>query len=154
MFPNLGGLVYGILVVDALLAAESARREQFPATIGAVALAITLYWLTHAYSDLTERRLEHNERLTLAAVGRTLIHDLMIVAGAALPLLALLISWAAGASLGTAVIVAIWTSAVVIVVIEVIAGIRAELTGKQLAIQIVVGALFGLGVILLRVILH
>lgn len=154
MFPNPSGLIHGTLVVGALLAAESARRETFAATIGAVAVALTLYWLTHAYSEITEHRLENNQPLTLAGVGRTLAHELMIVAGAVMPLVALLLSWAAGAGLGTAVTAAIWTSVGMIVMIEVIAGVRAELTGGQLVLQILAGVVFGLLVILLRLILH
>lgn len=154
MFPNPGGLIYGTLVVGALLSAESTRHETFAATIGAVVLALALYSLTHAYSDLAEERLERNVPLTLAGLGRTLLHELTIDAGAVVPLLALLIAWAVGADLKTAVAIAIWASAAVIVVIEVVAGIRAELTGRQLAVQITAGVLFGLGVIGLQVILH
>lgn len=154
MFPNAGGLIYGTLVVGALLSAESTRHETYAATIGAVVLALALYSLTHAYSDLAEERLERHVPLTLAALGRTLLHELTIDAGAVVPLLTLLIAWAVGANLGTAVTAAIWASAGVIVVIEVIAAVRAEITGRRLAIQIAAGVLFGLGVILLQVILH
>jgi hypothetical protein len=41
-----------------------------------------------------------------------------------------------------------------IMAIEVMAGVRAELTGRQLAMQIAVGILFGMLVIVLRLILH
>lgn len=154
MFPNPSGLIHGTLVVGALLAAESTRRESFAATVGAVGVALMLYWLTHAYSKVTEHRLETGEPMTAASVGRTLIHELTIVGGAAMPLLALLISWAVGAPLSTAVIAAIWTSVGMIVAIEVVAGVRMELTGRQLALQIAVGIMFGMLVIVLHLILH
>lgn len=154
MFPNPGGLVHGTLVVGALLAAESTRRESFPATVGAVGIAIILYWLTHAYSEVTEQRLASGVPMTAAFVRRTLRHELMILAGAAMPLLALLVSWAVGAPLGTAVTAAIWTAVGMIVAIEVLAGVRADLTGRQLALQVGAGMLFGMLVIVLRIILH
>jgi hypothetical protein len=44
----------------------------------------------------------------VASIGRTLAHELTIVGGAAMPLLALLISWAVSAPLSTAVTAAIW----------------------------------------------
>ena len=49
---------------------------------------------------------------------------------------------------------AIWTSAVMIVAIEVVAGVRAKQSGRHLAGQISVGALLGLLIIALRVTLH
>jgi hypothetical protein len=154
MFPNPGGLIHGTLVVGALLAAESTRRESFAATVGAVGVALMLYWLTHAYSKVTEHRLQTGEPMTVASVGQTLIHELTIVGGAAMPLLALLICWMVDAPLSAAVSAAIWTSVGMIVAIEVVAGVRAELTGRQLAMQVAAGVLFGGLVIVLRLILH
>ena len=154
MVSNAGGLIHGTLMVGALLAAASARRETFASTIGAVAIAVFLYWLSHAYSELTEERLETGDPLTRSSVARTLVRELTIVAGAATPLLALLISWAVGAPLGTAVIAALWVSVAIIVGIEIVAGVRAELTGKQLAVQIAVGGLLGMLVFVLHIVLH
>lgn len=154
MLPNTGGLVYGTVTVGALLAAESATHETYGETVGAVAIALLIYWLAHAYSEFTEHRLEHGEPLRLQTLRRTLAHELTIIVGAAVPLLALLICWLAGATLGSAVTVAIWTSVVVIVAVEVTAGVRAELTGRELMTQIAFGALFGLLVVALRLVLH
>jgi hypothetical protein len=154
MLPNAGAIVYGTITVGALLAAESAKRETYAATIGAVAIAMLVYWLAHADFVFTESRLEHNRPLTLASLARTLRHELIILAGAAMPLLALLICWVAGVGLRSAVTAAIWTSAAMIVVIEVVAGMRAERSARTLAAQAAVGLVFGLLVIVLKVILH
>ena len=154
MYANAGGLIHGTLVVGALLAAESARRENFPETIGAVALALLLYWLAHAYSDFTEHRLQHSEGLEMGRLGRTLVQELTILAGAVMPLVALLICWAVGATLVDAVTAAVWVSVAMIVTIEVIAGVRADLTNRQLAVQALFGISFGLMIIVLRIVLH
>ncbi|HET9718747.1 MAG TPA: hypothetical protein VFP55_01585 [Solirubrobacteraceae bacterium] len=154
MFPNPSGLVYGTLVVGALLAAESTRRETFGATVGALAVTLMLYWLAHAYSELTEHRLQTGSPITLASVTRTLAHELTILAGAAMPLVALLFGWAAGAALEAAVNAAIWTSVGMIIAIELLAGVRGHLKGGQLATQIAAGVLFGLLVIVLHIVLH
>ena len=45
----------------ALLAAESARQETYPRTVGAVAITLILYWLAHSYSEFTGERLERGE---------------------------------------------------------------------------------------------
>lgn len=146
--------MYGTITVGALLAAESAKRETYAGTVGAVVIAMLLYWLAHAYSDFTEHRLEESQPLTLVGLTRTLAHELMILAGAAIPLLALLIGWAAGVGLTNAVTAAIWTSGAMIVVVELVAGLRAELTARALVAQTATGALLGLLVIALKLVLH
>jgi hypothetical protein len=154
MLLNPGAVIYGTITVGALLAAESARRETYAGTVGAVAIALVVYWLAHAYSDFTEHRLEQQQPLRISTLAHTLAHELMIIAGAAIPLLALLICWAVGAQLTTAVTAAIWTSAAMIVIVEVVAGLRAKLSGRELAAQTACGAVFGLLVIALKVVLH
>jgi hypothetical protein len=154
MSPNIGAAVYGLITVGALLAAEGTSRESYGDTVAAVAVALAVYWLAHGYAEFTARRLRDGERLTVAGFARTMVQELAILAGATLPLLAVLIAWAAGAGLGTAIEAAVWTAAGSIVVIEVISGLRAELGGRELLIQAAIGASLGLLVIVLRLLLH
>jgi hypothetical protein len=154
MFANPGGAVYGVIAVSALLAAESARRETYLKTVAAVLITLLLYWIAHAYAELAGRRLEGGGRLTLGALGESMLHEISLLGGAAIPLVPLLIWWTSGGSLTSAVLAAMWTSAGTIVIIELAAGLRARLTGTDLARQAVLGALLGLMVIALRVVLH
>ncbi len=154
MLRNTGGVLYGTIMVGALLAAESARQENYAETVGAVAIAIALYWLVHAYTGYTDRRVERRQPLTLGGLVQTLTQELVIVAGAVPGLAALLICWAAGASLATAVNAGVYTSAAIIVLVEVGVAVRAELSGRELVAQISFGAFFGLLVIVLNVLLR
>ena len=103
MIRTTGAVLYGTIMVGALLAAESARQENYADTVGAVAIAMMLYWLVHAYTRYTDRRVELRQPLTFGALVQTLAQELMIVAGAVPSMVALLICWAIGASLSTAV---------------------------------------------------
>ncbi len=152
--PNLAPAIYGTVAVGSVLAVESAQRETYLETIGAALIALALYWLAHSYAESTSRRLQRSQPITLAGLRQTMASELAILAGAALPILVLLISWAAGVRLAMGVTAAIWTSAVMIVTIEVVAGVRAKQSGRHLAGQISVGALLGLLIIALRVTLH
>jgi positive regulator of sigma E activity len=154
MIPNTAGILYGTIMVGALLAAESARQQNYADTVGAVAIAIALYWLVHAYTRYTERRVEHREALTVGGLVQTARQELSIIAGAVLPLVALLLCWAVGARLTTAVNVDVYICAAIIVLVEVGAAIRAELSGRELVAQISFGAFFGLMVIVLNVLLR
>jgi L-asparagine transporter-like permease len=154
MLPNAGGLVYGTIVVATLLATESARSETYGKTIGAVVLAMMTYWLVITYSHYAGERLEREQAFKYREFARTAVRELSLLYGAALPLLAVLLVWATGGSLTLAVQVAVWVAAVSIVVEELINGIRADLHGRALARQTLVGAVLGLLVIALRLLLH
>jgi hypothetical protein len=151
---NPAGVVYGTLLIGAVLATESVRRETLVRTLAATGLALVVYWLAHAYSATLGDRVERQIPLTADAFGHALVRDLAIVRGAAVPMLALLIASAAGASLDTAVVVAVWTSAVSIFVFEFVAGIRAALRDTELLLQVLAGAVMGLAIIALRAVLH
>ncbi len=151
---NPAGVVYGTLIVGAVLASESVRRETFPDTLAATALALLLYWLAHSYAQTLGRRLEGQIPLSAAGFMRCLIHDRAIVRGASAPFLALLVAWVAGASLATGALVAVWSSAASIVAFELVAGIRAQMRRAELVVQVCAGAIMGLLIIGLRALLH
>lgn len=154
MFDNPGIAVYGAIAVAALLAAESPVRETYLKTVAAVVITLLLYWAAHAYADLVGERLESGRRLSIGVISRALAHNVSMLTGAAIPLIPLLLWWVTGGSLSGAVLAAEWTAAGMIVVIELVAGIRGKLTGGELAWQVALGAVLGVMVMLLRVILH
>jgi hypothetical protein len=154
MPTNPAGLVYGTIAVGALLAAESAQNETYTKTVIAVAIALALYWLSYSYAEFTGRRIEEHEKVTLAGMVDAATREVSVLLGAAVPFLALLGCWVFGVGLYSAVTIAIWTSAAMVVAIEVVIGVRAELTGRQLALQSAFGAFLGLLIIVLRIVLH
>jgi hypothetical protein len=154
MPTNPGRFVYGTIAVGALLAAESARQETYLETVSAVAITLLLYWLAHSYSEFVDRRLEHGKPFSLDGFADAALHELAVLVGAAIPLIVLLIWWVAGASLGAAVSAALWTSAIVIVAIEIVIGRRAELSGRAFVTQTGFGAILGVLVMALRLVLH
>ena len=151
---NAAGVVYGVITVGALMAAESGRHESYLDAIGSALVATILYWLAHAYADLLGRRLASGERLTARALGSALVHDWAIVRGAAIPLLALVIAWLVGAGQEAGVTAALRTAVVTVVVFELIAGARAKSTPGELALKACVGVTMGLAILALKGILR
>ncbi|MEA2199298.1 MAG: hypothetical protein QOJ25_3349 [Solirubrobacteraceae bacterium] len=151
---NPAGVVYGTLIIGAVLATESVRRETLLETVGATLLALVLYWLAHSYAATLGDRLDKDIPLTAGGIVRSLVRDRAILRGASIPILALLIASAVGASLATAVLIATWTSAATVVAFEVVAAIRARLRGKELIVQVCVGGVMGLAIIALRTVMH
>jgi hypothetical protein len=151
---NPARLVYGTIVVAALLAAEDAQKETYAKTVSAVVIALLFYWFAHSYAESAASRIEARTRLTVEEIIGSMIHESPILLGAGVSLVPLLIWWVAGGSLTAAVTAAVWTSAAMIVVYEVVAGVRADLTGKELVLQTAVGAALGVLVIVLKMLLH
>jgi hypothetical protein len=154
ILENPAGMIYGTLVVAALLDAESVASEHYADTIGAVVVAMVLYWLAHAYADFAGERLERRESIHLGDLARALGKELAILLGAAVPLLAVSIVGLAGGSLNAAVNAGIYSAAGMLLVIELAAGMRADLTPVALMIQSLFGAFLGAVVIALKILLH
>jgi hypothetical protein len=154
ILENPGDAIYGAIAVGALLAAETPRRETYAKTVAAVIITLLLYWLAHSYADQAGERLRSGARLTARGLLATMLRELPILIGAAIPLATLLICWIAGTGLSAAVLAAVWTSAGIVLAIELAAGLRGRLRGRQLLSQAFVGALLGSLIILLRGVLH
>ncbi|HTX32672.1 MAG TPA: hypothetical protein VMD09_14915 [Solirubrobacteraceae bacterium] len=151
---NVGSAVYGLITVGALLAAESALHETYGETVAAVVLTLIAYWLAWGYADFTSARLSSGRPLTLAGFRHSMWQELPILFGAAVPLLAVALCWVTGASLNTGIDAGLWSTAGAIVIIEVVAGLRAQLSGRELAVQIAVGAVLGLLVLAAKLLLR
>lgn len=151
---NPSGVVYGVILIGALLAAESGRHESYLDTLGSAALAAALYWLAHAYAGVLGRRLSHGERLSAGALGRALAHDWSLIRGAAIPLVALVAAWAVGAQQEAAVTAALWSAIASLLMFELIAGLRSRATAAELALEVGVGLAMGLAILALKIILH
>ncbi len=154
MLSDLSAAIYGLMTVGALLAAESAGSETYAETVGAVVITMLVYWLAHSYAEFTSERLKEREPAQFSALARIMAVQVPILYGAAIPLLALLIDWVIGEPLDTAVITALITAAVVVMLLEVAAGVRAKQSGRELVLQTLFGALLGLLIIALRLVLH
>jgi hypothetical protein len=146
-------VVYGVILIAALLAAESGLHDSYLDTIASAAIGLGTYWLAHSYATVLARRFAAPERLSARTVGRALVHEWAIVRGAAIPLAAVVISWASGASQETAVTVAVWSAVATIVVLEVLAGVHAHATTGELIVEAGVGVVLGLAILALKALL-
>jgi hypothetical protein len=151
---NPAGVVYGTIAVGTVLAAESARRDTFPDTIGATVLVLLLYWLAHTYAGVTGDRLKSRDSLSWRSLWRSLAHEAAIAKGAALPVAVLLVLWTTPVTLNTAVLVALWTSAASLAFYEVVAAFRARIPARERVLQVLIGSLLGAGVLVVRLLLH
>lgn len=152
---NPSGVVYGTIAVGALLAAESTRRDTFAETIGATVIALVMYWLAHAYSEVVGHRLAPGPAPSSASMmGRALVHELAIVKGATLPTAVLVICWLAGVNLTTAVAAALWTSAGTLGYFEVVAALSTRGRWHRVVLESFFGISLGAGILLLHTVVR
>jgi hypothetical protein len=151
---NPAGMIYGLVAIAALLAAESGRHETYLDTELSAMIAAATYWLLHAYARLLGHRLATREHLSVRALALALAHDRPLLRGAAIPLAAIAVAWVAGVSQASAVTIALWSTVASIVAFELAAGIRARATAGELALEGGVGIVLGLAVISLKIVLH
>jgi hypothetical protein len=87
-------------------------------------------------------------------IRQSCVHELAMVEGAAIPILVLLEAWAVGASVASGVTVTLWATAICIIGLEVAAAWRSRLRAKDVWIQAGAGAVMGLAIIALKLVLH
>jgi hypothetical protein len=151
---NPAGLVYGTILAATLLAAEYSRRETYLTTVGAVVVALIMYWLALAYSEFTGRRLKDAEHFTLTAFWKAAKHENSVLMGAGVPIVVIIVCGIFGVDLASALEIGVYTAAGIIVVFEVLIGLWSDGAGIQLVWHTIIGILLGLMIVLLRVLLH
>lgn len=151
---NPAGVVYGVLAIGTLIAAEGARRETYGDVTAASLLALFLYWLAHTYAHHFASRLEDEQGVGLRPILTDLLHEGALLEGAALPIVAVLLCWLVRAPLSSGVNAALWTAGVELFGLELASALRRQLHSWELAVEVVIGALLGAGVLLVHVLLH
>ncbi len=151
---NVAGVVYGVIAVEILLAAEATKGEDYTRTVEGISFTLVLYWIAHTYGRVTGSRIEGRAPLRAREIVRASVHELAILRGALLPLLAVVVAWACGASLGVGIQAGLWTAVAGLVALEVVAGLRAGLRRWALAAQASFGVLLGVALVFLRLVVQ
>jgi hypothetical protein len=91
--------IYGTLAAGLVIAAENPATETYRRVALATVVAVATYWLAHGYAHWVGERFRDDADGGRSATGlvAALSHEWPLAEGAAVPLSALLISWAAGA---------------------------------------------------------
>lgn len=151
---NPTAVAYGTIAVGLLIAAEDPAVETYPKLVEGTVVAIALYWCAHSYAHILGRRFTTGRPISKHDITNAFSRESALVWGAAAPLLALLASWLIGAKLETAVTAALWAAALTLFILEVLAGIRADLSRMALAGNAIIGAGLGAALFAIKMILH
>jgi hypothetical protein len=151
---NPGGLVYGTILSATLISAEYAKAEKYPGALGSIVLAEIIYWLALSYSEFAGDRVTTGEPFEFKGFWRSARHELAVVLSGIPPFIVIVVCWIVGATLSTALTLGVYTAAGMIVLAELVIGISTEETGRELVVDVIVGVVFGILVVAVKVLLH
>jgi hypothetical protein len=151
---NPSGLVYGTILSATLISAETAKAERYPGALGGIVIAEIIYWLALSYSEFAGDRATTGDPFELKGFWRSARHELAVVLSGIPPFLVIVVCWIAGATLTTALTIGVYTAAGMIVLAELVIGISTEQTGRDLVIDTLVGVVFGMLIVAVKVLLH
>ncbi len=150
---NPAGSIYGTVLADSVLAVEAERQTTLSDLIYAELITVLIYWLAHVYAAFLGSQPHVGRRGWLRRLGETMSHEWSLVTASFVPLLAVLLASAAGASVQTASLAGMWTGVGSLILWGEIAGRQGGSgTWASLAYGLVSGA-FGVALILMRVLL-
>jgi len=150
---NPAGGVYGTVIVGALLAAESEHALSIWRDTGAILVAVSMFWLAHAYANGMGERIAQRQPFTLKSFGHSLLREWAVLSGAIIPLIATLVAYGLGASLVDALLWGMYVAAATLIAYEVVAGLEVGARGLVLLRQAVAGAVLGAMILLLHSVL-
>jgi hypothetical protein len=141
--------IYGTIVASAVLAGGGAQLRTVPLAI-AVVVTLLVYWAAEGYAELLGEqihagRLPRREQVRAALVGLW-----PMVTASYVPLLALLVARALGATTKNAATVGLVVALVLLVAHGWAAGRAAQLRGPRLLVVTLIAGAFGVVMILLK----
>lgn len=144
--------IYGVIVSAAVMAATHAPTAT--AVVAAVLVTLCVYWAAERYALIVAERIHEGHRPSWRIVWRRMTGGWELVTASVLPLLVLVLARVLGAELRTAVLCGLTCSTVVLCGAGWHVGRGGRLTTAERLISSAIAGFFGVGLILLKALLH
>jgi hypothetical protein len=141
--------IYGAIITAAILAAVGGHLPTV-ALVVSVVVTLVVYWLAEEYAELLGEQIAGGRLPSRAYIGAALQATWPMVSASYLPLLALLLARAAGASANLAANVGLIAAVLLLTAHGWWAARAAQLHGRPLLVATSVAALLGLAMIALK----
>ncbi len=149
---NPRGAIYGTVVATATIAA-TAGHESAEHILAATAATLLVFWLVHVYADFLDHRLRQAES-DLKVVPSIMAKELSMLAAPALSILFLLLATLGLLDERLAVRLALWNGVAQLVGWGIEAGRQRGQSWPTALLAGVVNGVFGVGIVVLEVLLH
>jgi len=147
------GVVYGLIIVGSVVAAESVHPGDSWSDIFAAIVVLFIYWMAHSYAEVMGKRLESPDRIGVEQIKAVLGKEWAIMRGAVIPVLVMAIFAIFGAHSIRVDEAGIIAAVVTLVLFTMLAGFRAHLRPIAIVAQAIVGLVFGVAIALMRAVL-
>jgi positive regulator of sigma E activity len=144
--------IYGVIVSAAVMAV--AHAPSAAATVVAVLVTLTIYWAAERYARIVAERIHEGHRPRWHTVREQLTCGWQMITASFLPLAVLLLVRLLGADLRTATIWALVCSTVLLCGAGWRIGRHGGLSTLERAVSSAVAGVFGIGLIVLKTLLH
>jgi hypothetical protein len=147
--------IYGAIITAAIIAAVGGQLRTRALAVS-VLVTLLVYWIAEEYAEVLGEQVTGGRLPTWPYIRAALAHTWPMVSASYLPLLALVLARAAGASSSVAADVGLAATIVLLIAHAWIAGRAAKLHGWQLFFAVSVAAALGLAMVALKdlVLLH
>ena len=147
-------LLYGAIVVAAMLATVSAHGEGARYVALATTVILCVYWMAHVYTHALSVQFHGDQRHILKRLGTSAAHEASILKGGIPPLLVFILAVMLGAGASTAAFVALYFSVVLLIFTGYLGARAAGLTGRAVVVEAAGAGLFGVLIIVAKSLLH
>lgn len=144
--------IYGIIVSAAVMAA--AHAPSAVATVVAVLVTLIIYWAAERYARIVAERIHAGHRPSRQTVKEQLTSGWEMITASLLPLAVLVVARLLGADLRASVLWALVCSTVLLCVAGWHVGRQGRLSTAERLVSSAVAGVFGIGLILLKGLLH
>ncbi len=144
--------IYGTIITASVIAAGAGLTSRSLAVT--IVVTLVIYWLAEQYAVLVGEHIHGGRLPSRAQIRRSMASTLPMITASFVPVVALLLARAFGASPGTAAKTALVVTVVLLVVHGERAGWAAGLRGFRLVAITAVAGLFGVAMIVLKTFLQ
>lgn len=147
------GMIHGALVMGATLALMTDKTPAEVSLLGAGGVLV-IYWLSHAYTHALGQGIDGAQGHLAARLAASTRHELPVLLGGLPALVVCAVMLATGAELGTAMVVGLWLTVVLMAAYGYLAAHQAGVGGWRVVAETAFAALLGLFMVALNTLLH
>jgi hypothetical protein len=152
---NVAGAIYGQVLVTSFVAALSEAKSIDAGEIfAALFFTMLVFWLAHSYADAVASRLERDDPLTLREVRTIAKYEWPMLQAAIPALLALSLGWVGAMPTLTAVRLAIGLGVLQLLTWGFVIARASRLSPLATLGSVALNGAFGLGIVVLKVLVH
>lgn len=152
--PQASGMLYGSLIGASVLATASVHTDDYRFVGLSTGIVLTVYWLAHVYVEAQHLQFVGDRRDAIQRIRHTAEDESGVIIGGLPGIAVFVLAKTFGATTSAAASYAVYFSVAVLLLVGYLAATQAGRRGRARILDAFTAGLFGVGVILLKALLH